>query len=233
MDSMQVRVVRLLDYLDVELTGPLDIPQFLDVITRLGTVTREHDDKRLLFDLLGVEGDVHVAGQMQVGEQFVQCLSHLSSIASVVPAEKITRASENVARSQGVRMKVFGSKDAAIAWLREVEPLAGTDAMQLDAPHAAIWESVRHLFPKHAQAIQLPNGTLAISWAVKHQSGAHHEMATPITVRLEPGLAASLTQADDEARKQIAMDQEAVFRAGLMGYDPYARVPSARVIVLG
>lgn len=233
MGSMQVRVVRLLDYLDVELTGPLDIPQFLDVISKLGTVTREHGDTRLLFDLLDVEGDVHVADQMQVGEEFVQSLSHLAGIASVAPADKITRASENVARSQGVQVKVFESKTAAIAWLRAIEPQVDTNAMQLDPPHAAIWGAVRHLFPKHAQAIQLPNGTLAISWAVRHQSGAHHEMATPITVRLEPGLMASLREADDEQRKAIAAQQEAVFRAGLMGYDPFVAMPSARVIVLG
>ena len=230
---MHVRVVRLLDYVDVELTGQLDIPQFIDLIDKLGTVTREHGDQRLLFDLLGLEGDVHVAGQMQVGEQFVQSLSHLTSIASVAPAEKITRASENVARDQGVRMKVFDSKDAAIRWLRAAGPLTGTGAMELEPAQAAIWDVVRHLFPKHAQAIQLPNGTLAISWAVQHEAGAHREMATPITIRLEADLLARLAQADGEERKKIAAEQEAVFRAGLMGYDPFAAIPSARVIVLG
>ena len=58
-------------------------------------------------------------------------------------------------------------------------------------------------------------------------------MATPITVRLEPELVVSLTQATSAQRKRIASHQEAAFRAGLMGYDPYAAVPSARVIVLG
>ena len=230
---MQVRVVRLLAHLDVEVTGQLDLAQLLNTIDKLGALTQEHGDKRLLLDMTDLEGDAHVAGKMQVGEQIARCLPHLAGIASVVPADKITRASENVARSQGVRMKVFSSRDEAIAWLREVEPQAGTDAMKLEPPHAAIWEAVRHLFPKHAQAIQLPNGTLAISWAVKHQSGAYHEMATPITVRLEPGLAATMLAADDARRKAIATEQEAVFRAGLMGYDPYAAVPSARVIVLG
>ena len=34
-------------------------------------------------------------------------------------------------------------------------------------------------------------------------------------------------------RRRIAASQEMTFRAGLLGYDPYARVPQARVIVLG
>jgi hypothetical protein len=233
MGTMQVRVVRLRDYLDVEVTGPLDVPQLLALVPRLGTVTREHGDKRLMFDLQGIEGVAHVSSQMRMGEQIVQHLAHLESVASVVPPDKITRASENVARGGGVRMKVFGSKDVAIAWLRATEPPPDIGPTQMEPPHAAIWEAVRHLFPQHAQAIQLTNGTLAISWAVKHETGARHEMATPISVRLEPALEASLREADPEQRKYIATQQEATFRAGLMGYDPYAAVPSARVIVLG
>ncbi|MDB5875191.1 MAG: hypothetical protein JWQ07_4633 [Ramlibacter sp.] len=233
MSSIQVRLVRLLDYLDVELTGQADLSEVLDAIRKLGNVTRDQGDKRLLLDLLGVEGELHVAGQMQVGEQIVQSLSHLQSMASVVPADKITRVSEHLARAHGLRMKVFDAKDAAIAWLRDTEPPPEIDNTLMEAAHAAIWDAVRHLFPRHAQAIQLPNGSLAISWSVAHQAGAHYDMATPITVRLEPDLIDSLTLADPEQRKRIATHQEAAFRAGLMGYDPYAAVPSARVIILG
>ena len=42
-----------------------------------------------------------------------------------------------------------------------------------------------------------------------------------------------MLQAGAEQRKRIASQQEPNFRAGLVGYDPYARVPKARVIVLG
>ena len=230
---MQVGLQRLRDYLDVEVAGPLDLGQMLKLIRKLESITREHGDTRLLLDLTRVEGEAHVAGQMQVGEQIVNCLSHLSSVASVVPPERLTRTSENVARSHNVHMKVFATKDAAIAWLRETEPAGDSDRTMMGPAQAAIWEALRHLFPLHAQAVQLPNGTLAISWAVPQHEGALYEMATPISVRLDPHLEERLRLAGAEERKRIAAQQESMFRAGLMGYDPATDVPKARVITLG
>lgn len=232
MRSMHARLERHSDYLNVELTGRVEITELLELIKQLGAVTREHGDSRLLFDLLQLEGSVHVAGQMRIGEQVVHWLPHLACIASVVPPDRITRNSEKVAQSQGVRLKIFESRSEAIAWLRETAPLPHARSLMGPA-NTAIWDAFRHLFPMHAQAIQLPNGSLAISWSVVNQPGAHYDMATPITVRLEPDLAESLQVADTDQRKRIAAHQEAAFRAGLMGYDPYAAVPSARVIVLG
>jgi hypothetical protein len=229
---MQVEVVRLQEYLDVQVAGPLDLGHLLAIIERVGRLTRDHGDTRILFNLLDVEGMPHVGGQMQLGEQVVRSLSHIARVASVVPADRITRSSESIARQHGVQLKVFDSKDGAIAWLRETEA-DEYERTLLDAPRKAIWDAVKHLFPPHAQAIQLPNGTLAISWAVARHAGAATEMATPITVRLEPELAKALEMADSEQRRRIALTQEPEFRAGLMGYDPFTDIPRARVIVLG
>ena len=235
---MQVRVLRLLDYVDVELTGHLDVEQLLELIGKLGNLTQDSEDKRLLFDLTGLEGEVHLISQLRVGEHIARCLSHLSRVASVVTPQRLTRISEKVARARGVQLQIFDSKDAAISWLRDSSPEpAGSqvgDPTPMDPARAAIWETLRHLFPLHAQAIQLPNGTLAISWALDNQPGSAFQMATPITVRLEPGLEESLAAAaSGEERRRIALQHEAVFRAGLMGYDPYTAVPKARVIILG
>ncbi|MBI2772243.1 MAG: STAS/SEC14 domain-containing protein [Burkholderiales bacterium] len=236
---MQAHVSRLPDYVDVELSGHVDLDKLLELIGKLGALTQGSGDSRLLFDLLRLEGEVHLASQMQVGEQVVLRLGHLARVASVVPADKITRASEQVARAHGVQLKIFDSRDAAVAWLLEEAPAPGVSAatatatVLADPACDAIWSAVRHLFPLHAQAIQLPNGTLAISWAITNTPGAVYDMATPITVRLEPALEQSMREADAEGRKQLALQQEAAFRAGLMGYDPYTSVPKARVIVLG
>ncbi len=243
---MEVRIVRLTDYVDVELSGQVDLTSLLELISRLGDMTRANADQRLLFDLLALDDSPHIAGQMQVGEQVAHCLAHLARVASVVPPDKITRTSEQVARAQGVQLKIFESKDEAIAWLRgggdgvaDTSVPAQLAAQAANAPRplgtacTAIWLAVRHLFPAHAQAIQLPNGSLAISWAIANQPQAVFEMATPITVRLEPELAESLRLANPEQRKRIAAHQEAAFRAGLVGYDPFTTVPKARVIVLG
>lgn len=232
--AMHARIARGNDYLEVALTGYVGIPELLEVIRRVGVITREHGDRRVLLDLYHLEGAVHVAGQMQVGRQIANCLGHVSHVASVVQTGRITRASENVARAKGTHMKVFDSKEAAIAWMKGSKPTdTGIKEDGLDAPRTAIWAAVSHLFPQHAQAIQLPNGTLAISWAIRSDNGPDYEMATPITVRLEPELVERLSAASEEERTRMALELESSFREGLIGYDPYAAVPRARVIVLG
>ncbi|MBC7604473.1 MAG: hypothetical protein H7255_17655 [Ramlibacter sp.] len=232
--AMHARIARGSEHLEVAISGYVALPEFLELIRRVGVITREHGDRRILFDMLLLEGDMHVAGQMQLGQQVADCLSHLSHVCSVVRADKITRASESVARSKGAHMKVFDSKDAAIGWMKGSKPIdSGTEKQGLDLARAAIWASVRHLFPIHSQAIQLPTGTLAISWAIRSENRADYEMATPITVRLEGDLAERLNAACDEERERMALALEPSFREGLIGYDPYTAVPRARVIVLG
>ncbi|MEP6825463.1 MAG: hypothetical protein ABI919_11670, partial [Ramlibacter sp.] len=154
-----------------------------------------------------------------------------------VPRGRLTRTSEKVARAQGVQLKIFTARTPAIEWLLDDTPMeqetATQDVVRLGPAHEAIWDATRHLFPPNAQAIQLPNGTLAISWPLDGAPQAVHEMAAPVTVRLEPELLLHLQGADEEQRERIALKQAAVLRAGLMGYDPLTPLPQARVIVLG
>lgn len=233
---MQFQIARRPDCVDVTVTGPIEVQPLLHLIQRLGDFTRESGDTRLLFDLLGMEGEVPFTGQIQVGEQVVLSMSHLRRIASVVPAGRLTRTSEKVARAQGVALRIFVSRPQALDWLLDETPLsadAPEDVVRLSPAHEAIWDATRHLFPPNAQAIQLPSGTLAISWPLEGAPQAVHEMAAPVTVRLEPQLLHHLQHADDDQRERIAVQQEAVLRAGLMGYEPLTPVPLARVIVLG
>lgn len=234
---MQFEIARRPDYVDVVLNGPIDVQPLLHLIQRLGDFTRESGDTRLLFDLLAMEGEVPFTGQIQVGEQVVLSMPHLQRIASVVPRDRLTRTSEKVARGQGVELKIFTARALAIEWLLAdgllAEETTPQDVVRLGPAHEAIWDATRHLFPPNAQAIQLPNGTLAISWPLHGEPQAVHEMAAPVTVRLEPELLQHLQRADDEQRERIAHRQEPVLRAGLMGYDPLTPVPQARVIVLG
>ncbi|MBX3653553.1 MAG: STAS/SEC14 domain-containing protein [Ramlibacter sp.] len=234
---MQFQIVRLPDYMDVALTGHVALEPLLELIRKLGTLTQAQGDQRLLFDLLDLEGEMHFTGQMQVGEQVARSLSHLARVASVVPASKITRTSEKIARARGARLRVFASKDEAIAWVRgrdeEASGAAGVESRAMDPARTALWLAVQHLFPPHAQAIQLVNGTLAISWPVPEQAPGTLDMATPVTIRLEPELAEQMRLATAEQRKRIATHQEPQVRAGMAGYNPLARVPTARVIVLG
>jgi len=234
---MQSRILRRLDHVVLELEGGIDLPALLGLIEQLGDLTQSEGEALLLFNFQRLDGEIALTAQIEVGEHIVRHLRHLARIASVVPAERVTRTSEKIARSQGLEFKVFDAMAPALAWLRGQAPpqqaADGAEAGGIDACHAAIWAAFRHLFPAHAKAIQLPSGALAISWSIANHPDATYEMATPITVRLEPELVERMREATAEQRSHIAAQQEQAFRAGLVGYDPYTSVPRARVIVLG
>jgi hypothetical protein len=103
----------------------------------------------------------------------------------------------------------------------------------MDDIRGIFWESFRELFPPHAKAVQTGGGGLVISWAMEGDPYARFVHATPITIRFEEDLIQAMQAASLEQRRKIARRQEATVRAGMIGYDPYASVPKARVIVLG
>jgi len=90
-----------------------------------------------------------------------------------------------------------------------------------------------YLFPAHACALPHGHWGLAVSWTMDGDSHAAYLYATPITVRFEPQLVMALQRASHEGRRRILGRHDGTLRAGMLGYDPYARVPQSRVIVLG
>lgn len=105
--------------------------------------------------------------------------------------------------------------------------------MVLDPIRTVFWQSFRHLFPAHAKAVQTGTGSMVITWSIKGDPEATFPYATPITVRFEEELTRAMEESSLEQRIALAQRQEAVLRAGMVGYDPFAAVPKARVIVLG
>jgi len=234
---MQFEVVRATGYVRVEVTGAADVGAFVQAIHTLAADTRAQGDKLLLVNLLQVRESLDATGHLVLGDQVARQLSHLRRLASVVPAQRLTRTSEKVARAHGVQLRVFAAEPAALAWLLDEPgkpaPAGNTDGSLMDPVRVAFWDAYRHLFPPNAQAIQLSNGCLVIAWALARDPQALFELSTPITLRFEPALLASMTQASAQQRLRIAAGQELTLRAGLLGYNPYATVPQARVIVLG
>lgn len=234
---MQFQVVRATRFVRVEVKGPADVVAFVRGIHAVAADTLAQGDRLLLVNLLQVEESLDSTGHFVLGEQVARQLSHLSRLASVVPTARMTRTSEKVARAHGVQLRVFDAEPPALAWLLDddgaPEPAPQADGSLMDPVRAAFWDAWRHLFPPNAQAVQLSNGNLVIAWALARDPQALFEMSTPVTVRFEPGLLDSMAQASSAQRRRIAASQEMSLRAGLLGYDPYARVPQARVIVLG
>jgi hypothetical protein len=93
-------------------------------------------DRRVLVDLRGADGELTPAEQVFLGELVAQDLPHLERVASLVPAERITHKSESAAQVLGMKLRVFTSKDDAIAWVT-AQPASDTSrAPGPPQPHA-------------------------------------------------------------------------------------------------
>jgi len=103
----------------------------------------------------------------------------------------------------------------------------------LDPVRADVWQAFRHLFPPHSLAAQTPHGGIVVSWSVQDDPSATAPYAAPILIKLEDYLVDMLFSCDAAQRLSIARHHEQELRAGLRGYDPYAAVPRARVVVIG
>jgi hypothetical protein len=116
---LQFSVRRLDGFTCVEVTGPASLADFIRLIADVAAQTRAHGDRRVLVDLLGVQGELKFTDHFQMGQEVGQRLRHLERLASVVPEDKITRTSEKVALTQGVQLRVFTSMKDAIQWVTQ------------------------------------------------------------------------------------------------------------------
>ena len=103
----------------------------------------------------------------------------------------------------------------------------------LDHVRATFWRVYRHLFPPHALAAQTPNGSIVISWSILDEPNARYPYAAPVMLRLDDTLVDLMARSDSRQRVRIAEAHEPTLREGLRGYDPFARFPNARVVVIG
>ncbi|HEX2546270.1 MAG TPA: STAS/SEC14 domain-containing protein [Ramlibacter sp.] len=104
-------------YSVVRVEGEPTLGQFLSFLQLVGVETMEWPTRRVLFDLRGIRTLTTFTEHFAVGEEVARQLGHLHRIASVVPADRITRASEKTARRSGINLTVFTDEGQAIAWL--------------------------------------------------------------------------------------------------------------------
>lgn len=109
-------------YAVVRVEGEPTIDEMLLLIAAVGTESAAWGVRRALFDLRGVRTLKAFTEHYAIGEAVARSLAHLRRIASVVPADRITRASEKTARRSGVTLTVFTGEAEAIAWLMSDAP---------------------------------------------------------------------------------------------------------------
>lgn len=101
----------------VNVTGHPTIGQLLSLIHLLGVESETWEADRVLVDLRGVDTPFSRHEQFRIGEEAAASLSHMEKIASLVPAERVTRVSEKAARRNGANVSVFDDEAEALAWL--------------------------------------------------------------------------------------------------------------------
>lgn len=117
--SLEIKVEHREGYSVVRVDGEPTLGQFLSFLQLIGVETSGWAAKRVMFDLRGVRTLTTFTEHFAVGEEVARQLKHLHRIASVVPADRITRASEKTARQSGVNLMVFTDEAEAVAWLRD------------------------------------------------------------------------------------------------------------------
>jgi hypothetical protein len=115
--SFDLAIRREPRYIRVAVTGEPSIGQLLSLIHLLGVESETWEQDKVLVDLRAVSTEFTREDQFRIGEEAAASLSHMDRIASLVPAEKITRVSEKAARRNGVNVCVFHDEQAAVAWL--------------------------------------------------------------------------------------------------------------------
>jgi hypothetical protein len=106
-------------FVRVTVSGSPSIDEVLSMIHLLGVESETWEEDRVMVDLRGVATPFTRIEQFRIGEEAAASLSHMDKIASVVPAERVTRVSEKAARRNGTNVRVFDEETAAIEWLNE------------------------------------------------------------------------------------------------------------------
>jgi len=101
----------------VTISGEAVLDAFGELIVRVGEISRQRNDRRMLVDLRSVQGALAFTEQFRLGQIVAAELRHLQKLASVVPKDRITRTSEKVALSMGMQLRVFTDMDEAAQWL--------------------------------------------------------------------------------------------------------------------
>jgi hypothetical protein len=115
--SLEFAVEQREGYTLVRVAGEPTLGQFLSFIHLVAVESSAWSTRRALFDLRGVRTLTSFTDHYAVGEEAARQLGHLQRIASLVPPERITRASEKTARQAGANLLVFTVEAEAIAWL--------------------------------------------------------------------------------------------------------------------
>ena len=120
--SLEYTVEHRAAYSVVRLAGEPTLGEFVAFIQRLGTESARWPNSRALFDLREIHTLTTFTEHYAIGQEVGRELRHMKRMASLVPPDRITRASEKTARQAGVTLTVFTNEQEALAWLASDAP---------------------------------------------------------------------------------------------------------------
>lgn len=106
-------------YAVVRVEGDPSIDEFLRFVEELALESTSWPTQRVLVDMRSIRSLKTFTEHYAVGEAVARHMRHLHKVASVVPADRITRASEKTAQRSGFNLVVFINEGEAIDWLNE------------------------------------------------------------------------------------------------------------------
>ena len=94
-----------------------ELGEFLSFLQTMGVESTGWATRRVMVDLRGIRTLTTFTEHYAIGEEAARQLRHLHRVASVVPGDRITRASEKTAQRTGLNLVVFTDEGSALAWL--------------------------------------------------------------------------------------------------------------------
>jgi hypothetical protein len=128
--AFSVTLTRFTQYFQLAVSGPSTLKNFVELVDTMGRETALWSDRRVLVDLRAVDGELAPPEQVFLGELVAQDLPHLERLASIVPAARLTHNSESAAQGLGMKLRVFTSKDDAVAWVTAQPAPDGAHGLQ-------------------------------------------------------------------------------------------------------
>jgi hypothetical protein len=104
-------------YSALRVQGEPTLGQFMSFLQLVAVETSGWPTKRVLVDLRGVRTLTSFTEHYAIGEEAARQLRHLHRVASLVPVDRITRASEKTAQRSGLNLVVFTDEAEALRWL--------------------------------------------------------------------------------------------------------------------
>jgi hypothetical protein len=105
------------DYVAVFGYGSANLRDFYLAIDVTAVAAATHANTRVLIDLLAVRQSLSYAEHLMLGARVAERLAFAERVATIVPEQYRSGASERAAQKSGLGLHAFTRREDAIAWL--------------------------------------------------------------------------------------------------------------------